>query len=176
MVSRWLLSPLALVAACTQAPSAKPAETAQAPMSVTLGDCVAAVQASKAGTMVKVEGKTEQGRAVYEFDVRSPDGSQWDVECDAVTAKVTEVEQEVNAPTDAPFAAKVKISADSAKAIALATYPGKFQEIEFEIEENGDASYEIDIAGADGERKIEVDATRGTITENNPELFQIGVE
>ena len=122
MRARWILSPMALAAACTQAPSAKPAETAQAP--ALLGDCVTAVLASKAGTIVKLEGKTENGVAVYEFDVRSPDGTQWDVECDAVAAKVTEVEQEVNAPTDEPFASKVKISADSAKAIALATYPG----------------------------------------------------
>ena len=175
MRARWILSPLALAAACTQAPSAKPAETAQAP--VLLGDCVTAVLASKAGTIVKLEGKTENGVAVYEFDVRSPDGTQWDVECDAVAAKVSEVEQEVNSPTDEPFASKVKISADSARAIALATYPGTVKEIEYEVEENGDASYEIDIVGADNkERKIEVDATRGTITENNPELFQIGVE
>ena len=178
MKSRWTLSPLALAVACTQSPSAKPADTTQAAAApALLGDCVTAVLASKAGTIVKLEGKTENGVAVYEFDVRSPDGSQWDIECDAVAAKVTEVEQEVNAPTDEPFASKVKITADSAKAIALATYPGTAQEIEYEVEQNGDASYEIDILGADGkERKIEVDATRGTVTENNPELFQIGVE
>ncbi len=175
-MSRWLLSPVALVLACAPSPSGKPAETAQATTPIVLGDCVTAVQATKAGTMVKLEGKIEDGRAVYEFDVRSPDGSQWDVECDAVTAKVIEVEQEVNAPTDEPFASKVKISADSAKAIALGTYAGKVQEIEYEVEKNGDGTYEIDIVGADGERKLEVDATRGNITENHVETFQIGVE
>lgn len=159
--------------ACTRAP----APAGEAARTVTLEDCVTAVLQKKAGTIVKLEGKTEEGRHVYEFDVRSPDGSQWDIECDALTAQVIEVEQEVNAATDQPFAAKVKISLDSAKAVALSVYPGTVQEVEFEVEENGDASYEIDIVGADGkERKIEIDATRGTVTENNAELYQIGVE
>ncbi len=179
MTTRHALAWSAVLAAgcAPTTPAGKDAAAAAGAPAITLADCVSAVNAVKAGTIVKVEGKTEDGRHVYEFDVRSPDGTQWDVECDALTARIVEVEQEVNAPTDTPFAAKVKISLDSAKAIALAAYPGTVKEVEYEVEENGDATYEIDIVGADGtERKIEVDATRGNITENEAEHYQIGVE
>jgi uncharacterized membrane protein YkoI len=142
-----------------------------------LGDCVRSVLLAHSGTIVKVEGTTDSSRTIYEFDVRSPDGTQWDIECDAVTAKVVEIEQEVNSPSDDPFREKVVITADSAKAIALGAHPGEVIETEYEVESDGAASYEFDIKGPDGsETKVEVDATNGRITEANPETFQIGVE
>jgi len=90
---------------------------------------------------------------------------------------VTEIEEEV-AGVDAPaFKAKAKVSLDEAKKIALTKYPGEIIETEFEIESNGDASYEFDIVGKDGkEWKIEVDAASGKIVEANQEFAQIGKE
>lgn len=167
---RIALAGVLAIVACAPKPATQSA-------TVLLGDCVKAVQAAHAGTMVKVEGTAEDGRALYEFDVRSPDGTQWDVECDALTGQIVETEQEVSGPDQEPFKAKVAIKEDSARAIALAAHPGEVIETEYEVESTGEATYEFDIRSADGkELKVEVDATSGKITEANPESFQIGVE
>jgi hypothetical protein len=50
------------------------------------------------GKIVKVELKRENGRPVFEFDVEGSDKT-WDVECDARSGKITEVEQEVVSAT-----------------------------------------------------------------------------
>jgi uncharacterized membrane protein YkoI len=51
-------------------------------------------------------------------------------------------------------------------------------ETEYEIESNGEASYEFDIQMPDGkEVKLEVDAATGKIIENGEnEIYQIGKE
>lgn len=174
-----LLVVLLSIAACAPKPAAPPSDSgAASPTAVTLGDCVAAVQATHAGTMVKLEGKTEAGKATYEFDVRSPDKTQWDIECDAVSGKVIEVEQEVNSATDEPFKGKVKVTEADARKTALAAHPGEIVEVEYEVESDGAASYEFDVnpTGGGEQVKLEVDATSGKIVEDYPEHFQIGVE
>lgn len=141
-----------------------------------LGKCVKAALAKHDGTIVKVEFKAEGKSGVYEFDVESADGTAWDIECDAKTSKVTEVEQEVKAD-DAKFKAAAKVSEADAKATALAAHAGSVAETEYEIESDGKASYEFDITSADGkEFKVEVDATTGKIVEDNQEVYQIGKE
>jgi hypothetical protein len=71
------------------------------------------------------------------------------------------------------FKEKARISLEEAKAIALKKYPGTIVETEFEIEADGSASYEFDIARKNGkEMKVEVDATSGKIVEANRELWQ----
>ena len=141
-----------------------------------LGKCVKAALAKHDGTIVKVEFKNEGKSGVYEFDIESADGTAWDIECDARSGKVTEVEQEVEA-NDAKFTAVAKVSEADAKVTALAARPGTVEETEYEIESDGKASYEFDIKTADGkEYKIEVDATTGKIVESNEEAYQIGKE
>ena len=59
----------------------------------------------------------------------------------------------------------------------LSIYPGVIEEVEYELESNGDASYEIDLVSADGtEFKIEVDAATGDIVEVSVEAWEIGQE
>ena len=76
------------------------------------------------------------------------------------------------------FKAKAKISEADARKIALAIYPGEVTEVEYEIEPDGAASYEFDIATKVGgqEMKVEVDAMTGEIVEANQEIWQIGLE
>jgi uncharacterized membrane protein YkoI len=144
---------------------------------VTLETCMKAALAKKAGTVVKVEFKIERGTPIYEFDIESKDGKAWDIECDANTGKITEVEQEVRSVDDPLFKAKMKISEAEARKIALSKYPGEIKEVEYEIEPNGDASYEFDIITKDGkEMKVEVDASTGKIVEESEEIYQIGKE
>ncbi len=141
-----------------------------------LGKCLKAALSKQDGKVVKVEYKTEKKTGVYEFDIQSPDGTAWDIECDAKTGKITEVEQEVSAD-DAKFKALAKVSESDAKATALAAHPGTVVETEYELEPDGKASYEFDILEADKEEvKVEVDATTGKIVEVSYENYQIGEE
>ena len=144
---------------------------------VSLEACMKAALGKQPGTVVKVEFKIEKGAPIYEFDIEGKDGKAWDIECDANTGKIVEVEQEVRSANDAAFKAKAKITEAEARNIALKAYPGEIKEVEYEIEPNGDASYEFDIITKDGkEMKVEVDATTGKIVESSEELYQIGKE
>lgn len=139
--------------------------------------CLHAALAEKNGGVVKVELKIENNIPVYEFDIETADGKAWDIECNTQTGKITEIEQEVGSADDALFKAKLKVTEQDAKKIALAKYPGEVVEVEYEIEPDGKASYEFDIKTKDGkEMKVEVDATSGEIVEANSELYQVGKE
>jgi uncharacterized membrane protein YkoI len=141
-----------------------------------LGKSVAAALAKHYGTIVKVEFKNEGKNGVYEFDIESADGTSWDIEVDAKSSKVTEVEQEVKAD-DVKFKEAAKVTEAVAKAKALAVHAGTVAETEYEIEADGKASYEFDITSTDAkEYKVEVDATTGKIVEDNEEVYQIGKE
>lgn len=141
-----------------------------------LGKCVKAALSKHEGTIVKTEFKSEKKEGVYEFDIETADGKAWDVECNAKTGKITEVEEEVKAD-DSRFKALAKVSEADAKATALAAHPGTVVETEYELEPDGKASYEFDILEADKEEiKVEVDATTGKIVEVSYEEYQIGKE
>lgn len=141
-----------------------------------LGKCVKAALSAHDGKIVKLEAKSERKELVYEFDVQSKDGTAWDIECDAKTGKVTEVEQEVTASND-KFKALAKVTEEAAKATALAAHKGTVVEVEYELEPDGKASYEFDILENDNEEvKVEVDATTGKIAEVSYEVYQIGQE
>jgi uncharacterized membrane protein YkoI len=141
-----------------------------------LGKCVKAALSKHDGKIVKVELKSEKKTPIYEFDIESADGTAWDVECDVKTSKITEVEEEVKAD-NAKFKAAAKVSEADAKAIALKAHPGTIVETEYELEDDGKASYEFDILEADKEEiKVEVDATTGKIVEVDYEVYQVGQE
>jgi uncharacterized membrane protein YkoI len=141
-----------------------------------LGKCVKAALSKHDGKIVKVELKSENKMPVYEFDIESTDGTAWDVECDVKTSKIIEIEQEVKVD-DAKFKAIAKVTEADAKATALAAHPGTVVETEYEIESDGNASYEFDILEADKEEiKVEVDAVTGKIVEVDYEVYQVGQE
>lgn len=144
---------------------------------VSMETCLKAALTKQPGTVVKLEFKIERGAPTYEFDIESKDGKAWDIECDANTGKITEVEQEVRNVDDPAFKPKMKVGEAEARKIALKAYPGEIKEAEYEIEPNGDASYEFDIITKDGkEMKVEVDASTGRIVEVSEEIYQIGRE
>lgn len=139
--------------------------------------CLKAVLAQREGEVVKLEFKDERGVPTYEFEILGKDGKSWELECDANQGKITEEEQEVDNAEAALFKAKAKITLEQAKAIALKAHPGEVVEVEYEIEPDGSASYELDIQTDKGEIKLEVDAATGKIVEDNErELYQIGKE
>ncbi|WP_240032130.1 PepSY domain-containing protein [Pseudomethylobacillus aquaticus] len=139
--------------------------------------CMQAALAERPGNVLTVEAEIENGKPIYEFDIAAADGKEWEVECDAASGKVVELEEEV-AIDDPRFVEKAKVSLDDAKAAALAVHAGEIIETEYAIEADGGASYEFDIKLADGsEMEVEIDAETGKL-EEEPELevYQIGEE
>jgi uncharacterized membrane protein YkoI len=156
--------------------SAAAADVAPPKTKISVDQCEKTVLEKYPGKVVKVELKIENGEHVFEFDVQGK-VKVWDIECNAVSGKITEEEQEVANGDDPLFKAKTKVSLDAAKEIALKQYPGVIIETEFEIESDGAASYEFDIKTKEGkEMKVEVDATTGKIVEANEEIWQRGSE
>ncbi len=138
--------------------------------------CMKAALAKHPGEIISLEAEVEDGKATYEFDIKGKDGKEWEVECDAKTAKLIEEEEEVDAQ-DPRFKGKAKVSLEDAKKAALAAKPGEVIETETSIESNGNVSYEFDIKGKDGQEwEVEVDAVSGKVIETELEVFQIGLD
>ena len=140
----------------------------------TLEQCLQAALDVFGGEALNVEYKFEEGDPIYDFDILAPDGVRWEVEVNAENAMIWEIEREV-AKDDPLFAAKVTVSEADAVATALAIFPGTVESVEYGVQHDGSAAYEIDInLPGGGEMNVEVDATTGQITEANPELWEIG--
>lgn len=142
-----------------------------------LETCMKAAQAKHKGFVQTLEAEIENGKPIYEFDIRTADGKEWEVECDAKSGKIIETEEEVE-QHDPRFKGKAKLSWEEAKKAALAIHPGEVLETEFAIESDGSISYEYDIKTADGrEMEVEIDAVTGKLDEEpEEEIYQIGEE
>ena len=58
--------------------------------------CLAAVLAKHPGNVLSLEAEFENGKPIYEFDIKGKDGKEWEVEVDAITGKLAEKkEQEI---------------------------------------------------------------------------------
>jgi uncharacterized membrane protein YkoI len=138
--------------------------------------CLKAALAKYSGQVLSLEAEIENGKPIYEFDIKGKDGKEWEVECDAKTGKITEAEEEVDIK-DPRFASKAKVTFEEAKKTALTAYPGEVIESETSIESDGSISYEFDIKTKDGkEMEVEVDAVSGKIIETEEEVYQIGLD
>ena len=140
-----------------------------------LDRCIKAVNATKAGDILKLESLSNNGKTFYEFEVQDKNGFEWEVMCDPAKGKVFELESEASSPASNRF--NPKVPEDDALRTALKAYPGTVDEVEYEIEENGSPTYEIDIVSKNGvETKVEVDGMTGKIIETYTENWEIGVE
>ncbi|MBI4005043.1 MAG: PepSY domain-containing protein [Gammaproteobacteria bacterium] len=141
--------------------------------------CLEAASAIKEGYYAKVEylTLTEQGVETYEIEIHDKDGAVWELMCDISNGDIYEVEREVESASDPLFKKHMKVDEETAGKTALEHNPGEFEHTEYEIEANGDATYEFDIADRPGTTyKIEVDAATGEIIEVNIEKWDIGRE
>ncbi len=139
--------------------------------------CIAAVQKQKAGDIVTLEKLNASGKAIYEIELEDANGFEWEFMCDVETGVIFETESEVSSINSRAFKSKMRVTEEDAIAIAIKAYPGVVKEVEYEIEENGDASYEFDIVNDKGvETKVEVDAATGKIIEVAIEEWEIGKE
>jgi uncharacterized membrane protein YkoI len=123
-----------------------------------------------------MESEIEDGRLIYEFDVKTKDGREVEVECDARKHTLHDDEVELK-KGDKKFAAAAKISESEAEKIALKQYNGKIVDREYAME-NGKPVYEFDIyvTKKGHEYEVEVDAVTGEILEVEMELYDIGSE
>jgi uncharacterized membrane protein YkoI len=139
--------------------------------------CIAAIQKQKTGELVTLEKLNVAGKAIYEFELEDANGFEWEFMCDVESGKIIEIESEVSSVNSLAFKSKMRVTEEDAISIALKVYPGVVKEIEYEIEENGDATYEFDIVNNKGvETKVEVDAATGKIIEVAIEEWEIGEE
>jgi uncharacterized membrane protein YkoI len=138
--------------------------------------CMQQAFKKQAGKVIRVELKMENDVPVYEFDIETEDGKAWDIECDALTARIVEIEEEVQA-TDPRFSSLAQVREDEARRTALTKHPGEITAVEYELEPDGSASYEFAIRQEDGTYfKVEVDVRSGEIVEAHPRLYEIGTE
>ncbi|NOQ13969.1 MAG: hypothetical protein GQ583_05740 [Methyloprofundus sp.] len=142
-----------------------------------LEKCISAIYKQKTGDLVKLEKLNVAGKPFYEFELRDANGFEWEFMCDVRSGKITETESEVKSVNSLAFKRHMKVTEEDAAKIALKTYPGVIKEVEYEIEDNGDATYEFDIVNSQGvETKVEVDAATGKIIEVAIEEWEIGEE
>lgn len=144
-----------------------------------LGACLSAVGNIKPGDFVKVEylSATDEGVPAYEVEVRDSDGNEWEFECSAKDASIIELEREAESADGAMFSKSMNVSEADAKSTATNLYPGTIEEVEYEIEANGEPVYEFDIVDNAGtEWKVEVSAASGEIIEVQVETWEIGEE
>jgi len=144
-----------------------------------LEDCLEAAQAIQAGDFLKLEylDPSADGEPAYEIELRTAEGREWEFMCDAEDGTIFEIEQEASSVDDPLFKAGMKVTLEEAKQKVMSLYPGEVEEVEYEIEANGDASYEMDVVDGGGtEFKIEVDAATGEIIEVAVEHWEIGEE
>jgi len=142
-----------------------------------LEQCIANVKKQKAGDIVKLEKLAGINKPMYELEIKDANGFEWEFICDAESGKITETESEVGSAASLAFKNKKQLTEEDAAAIALKAHPGIIEEVEYEIEDDGNATYEFDIVDKNGvETKVEVDAASGKIIEAATEEWEIGEE
>ncbi len=145
----------------------------------TLERCLHSANKIRVGDFIKVEflNPAAEGMPTYEVEVRDNAGREWEFMCDARDGVIYEIEQEVDSADDDLFKSRAQISLDQAQAAVLRLYPGTIEEVEYEIESNGDPTFEIDVVDEAGtEFKVEVDAVSGDVIEVAVEEWEIGEE
>ena len=144
----------------------------------TLEDCLKTVQSIKKGVVERAEyhSFSHEGKPAYEIEIFDSNGNEWEFECNK-SGNIVEIEREVKSASDPLFKKRAKVSEADAKATAIEIYPGKVEKVEYEIEFDGNPSYEFNIEDKDGtEFNVEVSAVTGKIIEVSTEGWEIGIE
>lgn len=126
------------------------------------------------GHVISMEAEIEKDRLIYEFDIKTKDGQEIEIECDAKKHTLHDYEVELK-KGNKKFTSAAKISEKEAEKIALKEHNGKIVDREYSME-NGNPAYEFDIyvEKKGHEYEVEVDAVTGKILEVEKELYDIG--
>lgn len=142
---------------------------------VSMEHCLAAALEMYPGKVKELEMSLEDDVPHYEFEIITADGRETEVECDATTGEIVEVEWEnENMDLDA-FLADARITPAQARQIALRRVPGKIVKMDLETTSTGARSYEFEIVTSAGASiDVEVDAMSGRVTEVETDIYEIG--
>ena len=142
---------------------------------VSMEDCMFAALDAYPGEAVEVELELEDGAPRYDFEIVGADGRTAEVECDAMTGKIVEVEwEDDNMDVDA-FLERATVTPSQARKIALRRVPGKVVDMSLETASTGEISYEFEILTSDGtQMDVEVDAISGQIVEVERDIYELG--
>ena len=116
-------------------------------------------------TFLPVKLEWEDGRQVYDVEFFTADGKEYDYEIDALTGAVIKYDYETGHPLPSAGGAAA-ITADRAKAIALAKVPGATESHIYKFESGYDddrLEYEIEIRYNGTEYEFEIDGATGAI-------------
>jgi len=150
--SATLVLALALPASAFEMPQTK----------VTMEACMSAVLTKVDGKVSSLKLEIEDGKPLYEFEIKTSNRQTWELECDAMTGEIVETSR-IADRNDKEFKAAAKVLEKDARKMALEKYPGKVTSSELEIAD-GRAVYEVEIDTADGrELEVQVDAATGEI-------------
>jgi uncharacterized membrane protein YkoI len=139
---------------------------------VSMETCMKAALGVRSGHVKRLQLETEDGKVVYEFSIRTDEGYVWELECDATTGEIIDVERN-SSPNDAVWKRNAKLLAKQARDIALQAHPGKAKGEEREVRGDGRVMWEVEIIGADGrEIEVHVDAVSGEILSTEHEAEQ----
>jgi uncharacterized membrane protein YkoI len=130
---------------------------------VTMEQCLKAALAMRSGEVRKLELEVEDGKPLYEFAIRTKPGETWELECDAATGEIIEIERN-SSPNDPAWEKEAKLLSKQASDIAVKAHPGKVKGTEREIRGDGRPMWEVEIIDASGkEIEVHVDAQTGEI-------------
>ncbi|HUU71480.1 MAG TPA: PepSY domain-containing protein [Burkholderiales bacterium] len=142
---------------------------------VSMEKCLAAALAMHPGEVKELEMTLEDGVPHYEFEIETADGRETEVECDAMTGKIVEVEWENDDMDLDTFLKNAKVTPAQARKAALERVPGRIVGMDLETTAEGAMSYEFEVITPDGkEMDVEVDAMTGKVTEVEFDLYEIG--
>jgi uncharacterized membrane protein YkoI len=156
---RFILA--ATAAAVAMLPTAKAFDMPET--KVTMEQCLKAALAVRTGEVRKLQLEVEDGKPIYEFAIRTKQGETWELECDAATGEIVEVERN-SSPNDPVWEKNAKLLAKQATDIAVKAHPGKVKGTEREILGDGRPVWEVEIIDGSGkEIEVHVDARTGEI-------------
>jgi uncharacterized membrane protein YkoI len=142
---------------------------------VSMEDCMFAALEAQPGEAVEVELELEDGAPRYDFEIIDSDGRTAEVECDAMTGKVVEVEWEDDDMDIDAFLQNATVTPSQARKIALQRVPGRVVDMSMETASTGQISYEFEVLTDDGEEiDVEVDAASGHVVEVERDIYEIG--
>ncbi len=142
---------------------------------VSMEKCLGAALAMHPGKVKELEMTLEDGVPHYEFEIETADGRETEVECDAMTGKIVEVEWENDNMNLDAFLAKSTVTPAQARKAALERVPGRIVGMDLETTSTGAMSYEFEVMTPDGkEIDVEVDAMSGQVTEIETDIYEIG--
>jgi uncharacterized membrane protein YkoI len=142
---------------------------------VSMETCLAAALDLHPGRVKELEFGLEDGEPHYEFEILTADGRETEVECNAMTGKIVEVEWEnQNMDLDA-FLENARFSPAQARDTALRRVPGKIVKMDLETTSTGVMSYEFEVRTRDGKDvDVEIDAMSGRVIETEIDIYEIG--